>query len=143
LLGIVTTGLLMFNREYLHWAAGSIGFWGELFVVGGIAAATLMGVYLYVTNTFSALNADSGFSSNRIEDYKNFMRFHINTQGELTIYPVGIPKIEQNWCLNKNGSPGDSWFVTESGRAPSSYAQLIETPFIIKPPLSHHGREQA
>jgi len=33
----------------------------------------------------------------KIEDYKNFVRLHIDSQGRLTIYPIKIEKVGRDW----------------------------------------------
>ncbi|MDH5231656.1 MAG: metallophosphoesterase [Gammaproteobacteria bacterium] len=107
-------------------------FAAEMIVIGGLLAGSLMGMYLYVTTRFMNFHTEAGFSSNTIEDYKNFLRFHINKKGELCIYAIGIDKVEKNWILNKNGSAGDSWFVAQSGRSAQDYVHLIEQPIKIR-----------
>ncbi|HWV15659.1 MAG TPA: hypothetical protein VN030_09505 [Cellvibrio sp.] len=125
--------LLNFNLNYFNMPIGNLAFWSEMLVLGSLLGGTLMGVYLYITNVFTLLNGEAGFSSNRIQDYKNFLRFHINSKGELTLYPMGIRKVEKSWQLNSKGAPGDSWFVSKSGKPMASYAHLIEAPLKIHP----------
>lgn len=104
----------------------------EVLLLTGLSAGTLMGVYLYLTNYFLHFHAEAAFSSNAIADYTNFVRFHINGEGELTVYPMGIKRVETEWKLNSAGSAGETWFVSKSGRPVQEYAHLIETPFTIK-----------
>lgn len=60
-------------------------------------------------------HANEAFSALRIENYKNFLRLHINKAGNLTVYPVGIDNVS------------DPTF------------RLIENPILINPNTAHHG----
>jgi hypothetical protein len=40
---------------------------------------------------------NESFSSLRIEDFKNFLRFRIGSNGDLTIYPIGLVSIPRHW----------------------------------------------
>ncbi len=37
------------------------------------------------------------FSSLQIEDWQNFLRIKIDSQGALTIYPIGIDRAQRAW----------------------------------------------
>ena len=39
-------------------------------------------------------------SSNRIEDYKSFLRFHLDESGQLTVYVIGFKQVIRSWVLN-------------------------------------------
>lgn len=103
----------------------------EVAMIGGVACGFVMGFYLYLSHTLFAFHKEAASSCNRIEDYKNFLRFHINASGDLKIYPMGIAQVEQNWVLNTKGKPGDSWLIPESGKSMSDYVHLIESPFTL------------
>lgn len=104
----------------------------EISTVGSFLAGLMMGIYLYFSNYLFYFHTEAAFSSNSIADYKNFIRFHINNKGDLTIYPMGVKKTERNWKLNSNGKPGDSWFVPSSGKKMQEYVHLIERPIQVK-----------
>jgi hypothetical protein len=103
----------------------------EIVAIGGILAGFLIGIYLFLTNRLFGFHMQGAASCNRIEDYKNFLRFNIDASGKLTIYPMGIDKVEKNWQLNRNAKAGDSWFVPTSTKDMSNYVHLIETPVEI------------
>ncbi len=110
-----------------HTAAFSL----EMLTIGSLCAGTLMGIYLYLTARIFKFHPEASFSSNRIEDYKNILRFHINKDGNLTIYPIGVKQVEKQWRLNKEGKAGETWFVPANGRSMQSYTHLIEAPIKI------------
>ncbi|MCF6280790.1 MAG: hypothetical protein L3J28_01060 [Candidatus Polarisedimenticolaceae bacterium] len=103
----------------------------EITLFTGIFAGMLMGVYLYLTNYLFNYHAEAAFSSNAIADYKNFIRFHINSDGQLTLYPMGIKTVDEKWKLNEGAKDGETWFVSTSARTVQEYAHLIETPITI------------
>jgi len=83
--------------------------------VGYSASAFLVGFYLLVSFNVMGRHANEAFSALRIENYKNFLRLHINKAGNLTVYPVGIDNVS------------DPTF------------RLIENPILINPNTAHHG----
>lgn len=104
----------------------------EIVTAGSFLAGFMMGVYLYFCNYLFYFHAEAAFSSSSIADYKNFIRFHINREGDLTIYPMGVRTVERDWKLNSEGKPGDSWFVPTSGKGIHEYVHLIERPITVK-----------
>jgi hypothetical protein len=87
-------------------------------VVGGVLAATVMGVYLLISLNWFGRHANEAFSSLRIESYKCFLRCRIGSDGELTIFPVGLTSV-----------PRDDG--TDSPRNPPLEPHLIEGPVQI------------
>jgi hypothetical protein len=63
-------------------------------VVGGLAGATVVGVYLSAAIAIPGIEAhpNEAFAAARITHYKNFLRLHIGTDGRLTVYAIGIPR---------------------------------------------------
>merc|ERR1712107_328765 len=53
---------------------------------------------------------DEAFSSLRIADFKNFLRMHIGTDGDLTIYAIGIDTATESWeedpCWSQGADSG-------------------------------------
>lgn len=92
-------------------------------ITGGTAAALLMGIYLYFSNSLLGMHEDEASSSLAIPDYKNFLRLHVHSSG-ITVYPVGIKKINTNWEIT-----GDEDTINVTG--PPVKAELIEAPIHI------------
>ena len=61
--------------------------------VGGGVGGVVIGVYLTLSLNFFGANMTNAFSSLRIADYKNFLRLKIASDGTLTVYPLGIEKV--------------------------------------------------
>ena len=101
-----------------------------MLILGGSFGALIMGVYLFLTNLALGFHQDTAFSSIQIQDYKNFLRLHIDKTG-LTVYPVGIRKVPRTWTFMAQAVAGEPWFEPPGGRIE---AHLIEEPLRIKPP---------
>ncbi|MCD9188607.1 MAG: metallophosphoesterase [Pyrinomonadaceae bacterium] len=73
--------------------------------VGGyIAGSILMGLYLFISLHFFGRHDNEAFSALHVEDYKNFLRMHIDESGALTIYPMKIEKVPRDWePVEQNG----------------------------------------
>ncbi|MFQ5630113.1 MAG: metallophosphoesterase, partial [bacterium] len=102
----------------------------ELIFVGSLLGGFLVGIYLYLVSRFLKLNSNEAFSCQYIADFKNFMRLHIDKNGELTVYPVGIERVCKEWELNKQAKDGESWFRPADGH--TIVPRLIEKPIKIK-----------
>ncbi|MDH3230927.1 MAG: metallophosphoesterase [Alphaproteobacteria bacterium] len=87
-------------------------------VIGGVLAATVMGLYLLVCLRWFGKHWNEAFSSLRIEDYKCFLRLRIDRNGNLKIFPVGLTRVPRD-----DGTP--------SPANPELTPHLIETPIDI------------
>ena len=70
---------------------------------GYIFGSIIMGIYLFISLHIFGRHDNEAFSALKIEDYKNFLRLHINGDGKLTIYPLKIDKVERDWNPVKVG----------------------------------------
>jgi Calcineurin-like phosphoesterase len=73
-------------------------------------------------------HANEAFSCQGIEDWKSFLRFHIDTDGRLTIFPIGVERSAraEDLQFNRTDDPEAPYF-TVSERVG---AQLIEDPVV-------------
>lgn len=103
-----------------------------IFSLGWFAGSFIMGLYLFCSMYFFGRHNEEAFSALKIQDYKNFLRLHIDEDGTLTIYPVKVEKVARKWRnRNKHDIEKDnvkSFIVPEDG----SGAELIEEPIILK-----------
>lgn len=112
---------------------GWFSFWLFVFtgVLGGIIGGLVMGVYLAVSIATPGWEAhgNEAFSAVRLTCNKNFLRMHIDSEGLLHLYPIGIDRSVLRWELDAdNPDPGAPW-VAPVGDAPRP--RLIETPVVI------------
>lgn len=99
----------------------------EMLLVGGFLGGFLMAIYLMLCSSLGGFHTNEVFSSQRIGDYKNFLRMHIDRAGKLTIYPVGIPEVCKDWQFHEKGEISDPWWTA---RKPIR-TELIEKPLEI------------
>jgi Calcineurin-like phosphoesterase len=94
----------------------------------------LLGLYLALADAvygrlrLEGLNrhANEAFSCQAIEDWKSFLRFHIDRDGRLTIYPIGIDRVARpdEIRFQATDEPGAPYFAIPE----SVGVQLIEDP---------------
>ena len=87
-------------------------------------------MYLLGSLNFCGRHGNEAFSSLKIQDYKNFLRLHIDRQGGLLIYPIGLTRVPRAWKPAQNPRPGDALLVPTDGELDP---HLIERPIRIKP----------
>lgn len=113
-----------FDRRILYTATVT----GEMLLVGGFLGGFLMAIYLMLCSSLGGFHTNEVFSSQRIADYKNFLRLHIDRSGKLTIYPVGIPEVPKggDWKFQANGALSDPWWAPEKPIQLESIEKPIE-----------------
>ena len=127
-----------FNFE---WNFGTIVLSGLLVAAGGwIFGSIIMGLYLYISLNVFGYHGTEAFSSLKIENWKNFLRIHIDKDGNLTIYPIGIEKIVQRWKPTSKGKT-DSLLEPEMP-GNDKIPKLIESPIVI-PPINHKNNRNS
>lgn len=82
--------------RYAPYAESSLGLIAWTGAVGGLIAATVMGLYLLICLTLTGRHWDHAFSALRIRHYKNFLRLRIGPDGRLTIYPIGLEHVPRD-----------------------------------------------
>ncbi|GAA4200209.1 metallophosphoesterase [Actinocatenispora rupis] len=91
--------------------------------VAGVVAAELTAAYLMVAGRFG-VNVEESFAAQGIEDAKSFLRLHLNADGELTIYPIGLARAGRDWIATPDNPAGSSWITPARPLEP----HLIEGP---------------
>ena len=61
-----------------------------MLVIGGGVGGVVFGVFLIVSSLVFNANVTNAFSSIRLASHKNFLRLHVNSQGILTLYSLGL-----------------------------------------------------
>jgi hypothetical protein len=106
-----------------------IAFFAVLGVVGGLVGSMLTAAYLFVADHFGC-NSNELFAAQKIPDWKCFLRLHLDEQGVLTIYPIGVEKTCRTWKLRTEGERHEPWFEPNG---PHSPPRLIEPPVVVAP----------
>ncbi|MEE9611568.1 MAG: hypothetical protein V3W19_09960 [Desulfatiglandales bacterium] len=110
-------------RQFIAGTAGT-------FMGGYLAGSFLMGLYLLVSLNVFKRHSNEAFSSLRIQDYKNFLRLHLDDNGALKIFPIGIESVPREWVANNNAGPNRPKQIPKGNG--KIEAQLIEGPIPIK-----------
>jgi hypothetical protein len=76
---------------------------GVCSIGGWIFGSIIMGIYLFVSLHIFGRQDNEAFSALKIEDYKNFLRLHIDPDGKLTIYSFKIDRVPKDWKDVKDG----------------------------------------
>lgn len=94
--------------------------------IGGyIIGSLIMGIYLFISLHWFKRHDNEAFSAMRIEDYKNFLRMHINSEGELIIYPFKIEEVTKDWVFENGGR------ICKPAQGKEPDPDLIEDPIRI------------
>ncbi|MGQ0618161.1 MAG: hypothetical protein ACT4PW_14430 [Acidimicrobiia bacterium] len=107
----------------------TVAFFAVLVVTGGLASTFALSGYLWLANHFG-MHDNEAFAPLHHQNYKNFLRLHIDGDGCLTMYPVGIDRVGKRWRLAPDAPASSPWFEPD-GEEPR--AHLIEEPLVIKP----------
>lgn len=126
-----------------------------MLLLGGVLGGLLFGLWMVLTNTAWGLHGQEVFSSQRIADYKCFLRMRFEP-GALTIYPLKLERVCKHWSLGTGvqalAQVKRTWrlratdqaqgprFVPAAGEgAPADRLQLIEQPIVIQHGGSGNG----
>ena len=76
-----------------------------IFLFVGMAGGVLFAVYLLTSARLTGVHMNDVYSSQSIQDFKNFVRFHIRPDGGLEIFPIAVPVVprDDGWTV-KNGT---------------------------------------
>lgn len=122
--GAIHNSLLSFGEELL--------FAGLMVFIGGGLAGVVWGIYLFISHQLGRdiHSNDVLVCQSRVE-YKHFLRLHINTEGELTIYPIGLEDVPRKWEYQAGVGGGKPWFEPKDDSV-IDRAKLIERPVKIR-----------
>ena len=120
--------LLVLARLDNHWAwpAEVLAGVGAA-VVGGLLAAELLALWLLVVSR-RGVNVNELFAAQSIEDHKGFLRFRIDRDGVLHLYPIGLARSVRSWRPSGGAGPV---LVPDAGE--ELRYDLIEDPVTIVP----------
>ena len=108
--------------------SGQLATIGAIIFAGGwIVGSTLMGFYLLISLNLFGRHTGDAFSSLRIQDWKSFLRFKIDREGVLTIFPIGIRRVARRW----KRATADSCSIYAPNDRLASEPELIEAPIRV------------
>jgi hypothetical protein len=103
----------------------AVGLYGPVLA---IAATEVAALYLLVASRFG-VNLNELFAGQGIQGYKGFLRLHIDREGALTVYPIGIDSAGKRWKANPNAPAHAPWIVPVKPLK----LRLIEEPIRLGP----------
>lgn len=95
-----------------------------IFAGGWLVGSFVFGLYLLLSINVFGRHWNEGFSSLKIQDYKNFIRLRIDPDGSLTIFPIGIERVARRWRERPGG-----------GCPKYEPVQPYSEPFLIEKPI--------
>jgi hypothetical protein len=105
--------------------------WVVSSLLGGLLSAIVFALFLWFAGRYLPGQLNDVSSALSVEDYKNFARLHIDVEGCLTVYPVGLAQVPRRWTINPDSAPQAPWFTPEDGESLSP--ALIEPPLVFDP----------
>jgi hypothetical protein len=105
-----------------------------LIALGGfVVGSFVMGLYLLVSLNVFGRHWNEAFSALAIPDWKHFLRLHIDAQGDLTIYPIGIRRVPRHWKA-RQGEMGPELVPDQQRDPKATDPELLEAPIILRHP---------
>lgn len=119
----------------------------QAMLLGGALGGLLFGVWMVLGNALWRLHTEEVFSSQRIADYKCFLRMRFEG-GQLTIYPLKLETVCRSWTLGEGvkrlarvrntwrvraqpGAAGPRFVPADGQVSPPQAVQMIEQQAII------------
>jgi Calcineurin-like phosphoesterase len=123
--------LAMWGPEGWPWWLGALV---GLAIGGAVMGPIILGLYLLLSLNLFGRHGNEAFSALRIQDWKSFLRLHIDSAGRLTIYPIGIRRVPRRWrATNDPGGLDTSRLAPDDPR--------WTPPELIEPPITLSRRE--
>jgi hypothetical protein len=132
-LQVASVAGVMLAASYLSSAVGLDGVWslvaflGLVWLLGGISGMVGMAGYLWATGCLG-LHGTEAYAPLHHQDLKHVLRLHIQADGALTLYPIGIDRVGREWTLRPDAPAHAPWFAPDG---PEPEPHLIEQPITI------------
>jgi hypothetical protein len=132
-LQVASVAGVMIAASHLSSAVGLEGVWsllaflGLVWLLGGISGMVGMAGYLWATGCLG-LHGTEAYAPLHHQDLKHVLRLHLQADGTLTLYPIGIDRVGRKWKLCPDAPAHAPWFAPD-GSEPEPH--LIEQPIRI------------
>jgi len=132
-LQVASVAGVMIAASYLSSAVGLEGVWsllaflGLVGLLGAVAGMVGMAGYLWATGCLG-LHGTEAYAPLHHQDQKHFLRLHIEADGALTVYPIGVDRVGRKWTLCPDAPAHAPWFAPDG---PDPEPHLIEQPIRI------------
>jgi len=125
--GVLMAASAVSSTSGLRGGWSLVVFLGLVGVLGGIGGTVGMSGYLWATNCLG-FHGNEGYAPLHHQDLKHFLRLHIDADGALTLYPIGVDRVGRKWRLCPDEPAHAPWFAPD-GAEPEPH--LIEKPVRI------------
>ena len=105
-----------------------------LVAIGGFVGATLVGVYLVVSDMVLGWHTNEVFAAQSIRDYRNFLRMFLDRDGTLHIFPIGLRRTPRKWRYARDRADHAPYYEE---------TDLVLSPHLIEGPLEITRRARA
>jgi len=95
-----------------------------MLLLGGALGGALFGLYLFVGNNFG-FHRNDVWAAQAIPDFKSFLRIHLDHEGALTIYALGVRRVCRSWSFQPKATHGEAWFAPANGGIPIEVIERI------------------
>jgi len=108
-LGFIAKTAIVERLKIVNSAAENVIWLISIIVICGlggyIIGSLIMGLYLFISLHLFKRHDNEAFSAMKIEDYKNFLRLHIGSDGVLTVYPFKLDEVpkKEDWIFENDG----------------------------------------
>ena len=127
LAGVMMVSSRLSSALGLEGVPALIAFLALLGVVGGGVGSLGLAAYLWATNRLG-FHTNEAYAPLRVMDFKHFLRLHIDGEGALTVFPIGVDRVCRRWKLAPDSDPEAPWLEPD-GEAVEP--RLIEAPVRI------------
>jgi hypothetical protein len=128
--GIIILASALSSTHGLRGSWSLVAFLGLVGLLGGIGGTLGMSAYLWGTNCLG-FHANEGYAPLHYQHRKHFLRLHIDSDGALTVFPIGVDRVGLKWKLCPDAPAGAPWFAPAG---PEPEPHLIEKPITIAGP---------
>jgi hypothetical protein len=102
-------------------------------VVGAVCGAIALGLYLLLSLALLGTHQTEVFSAIRVQGYKNFLRLHIEPDGTLTVYALGIERVVKDWDLDPDNPDNEASYLKPRGAEKVDVRLIDKTSFEPSP----------
>ncbi|MGH3963153.1 MAG: metallophosphoesterase [Pseudonocardiaceae bacterium] len=127
---------VLIAASWLSSAFGLRGGWSLLAflslvgLVGGIGGIVGIAGYLWAANCLG-FHGTEAYAPLHHQDLKHFLRLHIEADGALTVYPIGIDRVARKWTLCPDAPAHAPWFIPSDAEP---------EPHLIEKPITFNGQ---
>ncbi|MGH9133602.1 MAG: metallophosphoesterase [Ilumatobacteraceae bacterium] len=145
-MGAIHTALHLATAASVAWVATRTvdfadGFWYValvvvfIAVVGAVCGSIALGLYLILAQALVGSHSNEVFSAIRVEGYKNFLRIHVEPDGRLTVYALGIDRVVKDWELDPDNPDSEAPYLKPLGDRKIDVRLIDTTAFDPSPTL--------